>query len=150
VILPTLTDLDIRDSGAAALLLATAIHESGLGFAIPPCRQGHGMYQISAEVHQDVWDNYLSYDPDLASRVRGLASQRHFLTDPHRELTTNLAYATAIAWFVYKHYGLAMVETMVVEELAQFWQQHFPSIQKGSMTGFVKSYKHYTEAVVAA
>jgi len=43
----------------------------------------------------------LAFHPDLASRIRGLASQRAFLEDPHSELATNLCYATAIAWVMY-------------------------------------------------
>jgi len=36
----------------------------------------------------------------MASRVRGLASQRAFLSNPERELQTNLGYSTAIAWLL--------------------------------------------------
>ena len=38
--------------------------------------------------------------PVDASRVRGLASQRAFLSDPDSELQTNLSYCTAIAWLL--------------------------------------------------
>ena len=38
----------------------------------------------------------------MASRIRGLASQRAFLSDPDGELQTNLGYCTAIAWLLYQ------------------------------------------------
>ncbi|NVK36997.1 MAG: hypothetical protein HWE18_03640 [Gammaproteobacteria bacterium] len=63
--------------------------------------KGLGPYGIDTSTHQMVWDKYLAFHPDLASRIRGLASQRAFLEDPHSELATNLCYATAIAWVVY-------------------------------------------------
>ncbi|MEY8248727.1 MAG: hypothetical protein RPT11_10120 [Bermanella sp.] len=63
--------------------------------------QGLGPYQIDSASHQQVWDKFLAFHPDLASRIRGLASQRAFLEDPHSELATNLCYATAIAWVMY-------------------------------------------------
>ena len=43
----------------------------------------------------------------MASRIRGLASQRAFLSDPDGELQTNLSYCTAIAWLLYQRAGLA-------------------------------------------
>lgn len=150
VIVPTLIELGVNSAAACNLLLGTAIQESGLGFSIPICHRGHGMYQISSQVHQDVWDNYLSYDPDLASCVRGLASQRHFLTDPHRELTTNLSYATAIAWYTYIHYGLPPSLSDSIDELAENWAKYFPSQSVASSSCFVKNFKHHTESVVAA
>ncbi|MEH6346433.1 MAG: hypothetical protein V7785_15170 [Bermanella sp.] len=63
--------------------------------------KGLGPYEIDSNSHQMVWDKYLAFHPDLASRIRGLASQRAFLEDPHSELATNLCYSTAIAWVVY-------------------------------------------------
>lgn len=63
--------------------------------------KGLGPYEIDANSHQLVWDKYLAFHPDLASRIRGLASQRAFLEDPHSELATNLCYSTAIAWVVF-------------------------------------------------
>ena len=43
----------------------------------------------------------------MASRVRGLASQRVFLSEPDKELQTNLGYCTAIAWLLYQRSDLA-------------------------------------------
>ncbi len=68
------------------------------GFAAwQPQPNCHGVYGLTGEQHRDVWDAFLAYQPDLASRVRGFASQRQFLEDPDLELSTNLSYSTAIA-----------------------------------------------------
>lgn len=64
-------------------------------------QKGFGPYQIDATTHQLVWDKYLAFRPDMASCIRGLASQRAFLANPHSELSTNLCYATAIAFVVF-------------------------------------------------
>jgi hypothetical protein len=66
---------------------------------------GLGLYNITAAQHRDLWDRYLAFNPDLASRVRGLASQRAFLSDPDAELQTNLSYCTAIAWLMQQRAG---------------------------------------------
>ena len=46
-----------------------------------------------------------TWNPEMASRVRGLASQRAFLSDPDAELQTNLSYCTAIAWLMQQRAG---------------------------------------------
>lgn len=65
--------------------------------------QSYGLFHITAEQHTRLWDTVLVKTPDLASTVRGLASQRQFLKSPHLELCTNLIYATAIALTVLCH-----------------------------------------------
>jgi hypothetical protein len=61
-----------------------------------------GLFHITTAQHRDIWDRYLAFKPEIASRVRGLASQRAFLSDPDSELQTNLSYCTAIAWLLYQ------------------------------------------------
>jgi len=69
--------------------------------------KAYGIFQIDVPSHQRVWDKYLAFNPELASKVRGLASQREFLKQPHLELATNLSYATAIAWAIHLAYPKA-------------------------------------------
>lgn len=101
VIRPTLKYLDKHSTAAENLLIAIALkHQQQIHNQCSDASQCYGLFQISTTVHQAVWDKYLAFEPDLASKIRGLASQRGFLNSPHTELTTNLAYATAIAWAV--------------------------------------------------
>ena len=99
VIAPTLTALGTNTPTAAQWLLASA-RRSDFN---PLERRGDGLglYLITPRQHRQAWDGYLAFRPDLASRVRGLASQRQFLENPDRELQTNLAYTTAIAWVIH-------------------------------------------------
>ncbi|TBW59164.1 hypothetical protein EZI54_02305 [Marinobacter halodurans] len=57
---------------------------------------GLGVFGISPGLHRRVWDEYLAFQPDRASQVRGFASQHEFLTNPDAELVTNTRYAAAI------------------------------------------------------
>jgi hypothetical protein len=98
IIHPTLEYLDKSGVGAENVLVAIVTQKQHLS---PQQLTGLGPFDISPAMHQLVWDRYLAFHPDLASRIRGLASQRAFLEDPHSELATNLCYATAIAWVVY-------------------------------------------------
>lgn len=99
VIRPTLIYLGRHSPSAEALLLGIAASQSALGSALHD-RRGHGLYRIGELRHQSIWDQFLARDPELASLVRGLASQHAFLSGPHLELTVNLRYATAIAWML--------------------------------------------------
>jgi len=99
IIHPTLDYLD--RSGVAAENILVAIVRQKQQRMQQQSEKGLGPYKIDTATHQLVWDKYLAFHPELASRIRGLASQRAFLEDPHSELATNLCYATAIAWVLY-------------------------------------------------
>ena len=124
VIRPTLHGLGVHAPVAEKLLLGTAAVQSNLGFYLNS-HQGIGIYGISAERHQAVWDEYLAFDEDLASQVRGLASQHEFLKAPHSELACNLRYATAIAWMIYQAAGVDLHELHTEKDLAECWYRVF-------------------------
>ena len=124
VIRPTLAYLDRQCDSAEALLLGVAASQSALGSALHD-RRGHGLYRIGELRHQTLWDDFLSKDPDLASLVRGLASQHAFLRGPHLELTVNLRYATAIAWLLIEQQATALPAADDLLGLARIWRQIF-------------------------
>lgn len=124
VIRPTLIYLGRQSLTAEALLLGAAASQSGLGTALDG-RHGHGLYRIAEQHHQRLWDLHLARDPDLASLVRGLASQHAFLAAPHLELTVNLRYATAIAWLLIEMEQLELPAADDLLGLAQIWRRVF-------------------------
>ncbi|WP_313739487.1 hypothetical protein [Pseudomonas sp.] len=124
VIRPTLVYLDRHCASAEALLLGVAASQSSLGAALHD-RRGHGLYRIDESRHNLLWDHYLARDPDMASRVRGLASQHAFLGGPHLELTVNLRYATAIAWLLVEQKAAALPAADDIMGLARIWRQIF-------------------------
>ena len=107
VIRPTLEYMGALTPASEAFLLHTAVNPPDVGL-FRTRTDGLGLFNITAAQHRDLWDRYLAYNPDLASRVRGLASQRAFLSDPDSELQTNLSYCTAIAWLMQKRAGSLM------------------------------------------
>ncbi len=124
VIRPTLLYLGRSSAAAEALLLGIAATQSALGSALHQ-HHGHGLYGIRETSHLKLWDRYLAQDPDLASHVRGLASQHAFLIAPHLELTVNLRYATAIAWLLVEAQRLSLPSADDLPGLAQIWWRVF-------------------------
>ncbi|MGQ9425912.1 hypothetical protein ACXYTJ_05085 [Gilvimarinus sp. F26214L] len=145
VIRPTLEYLGESGQRARAaenLLLGTAAQESGLGFHLRINRaRGIGIYQITPQIHVNIWDRYLIDHPDLASDIRGLASQHEFLAHPHAELATNLSYATAIAWMVYRRTKRKLPAADDILGLGNFWFRHFPHRSSETADDFGDTYR---------
>ena len=117
VIGPTLKYLGVWTPAIESFLLNTAIDAPELGL-FSARNEGLGIFHITSAQHRDIWDRYLAFKPEMASRVRGLASQRIFLTEPDKELQTNLGYCTAIAWLLYKRSKM-VIEEPVHSEMAR-------------------------------
>lgn len=152
IVRPTLIKLDQWSPSLENLLIGTAAQASGLGMQLQS-ENGFGIYQMDARQHQMVWDCFLAFDADLASKVRGLASQREFLAQPHWELATNLSYATAIAWGLYAHRKAVIpADADNLDALARCWHQYFCPEGSQGTRHFISQYQQLvlTEKAVAA
>ena len=125
VVADTLHYLDEWSQSGENLLVGTAIQESGLGFCL---KSGVrlGIYHLSPSHHRSIW---------------GLAGQRSFIEHPHRELLTNLRYATAIAWCVYQKAGCKLPAADNIEALGETWFRHFHRKPTGRAMDFVRNYR---------
>ncbi|MFT7300255.1 MAG: hypothetical protein ACI89Z_000709 [Porticoccus sp.] len=139
VIRETLHYLDDWSLIAENLLLGTAAQESGLGGWHKGRRVG--LYHITPAMHRAVWDKYLIHNPSLASEIRGIAGQHSFLKSPHGELVTNLKYATAIAWMIYRRAEQDLPNAHNFIALGKFWHRHFHPKSKGTVADFVSNYQ---------
>ncbi|SDS81802.1 hypothetical protein SAMN05216598_2876 [Pseudomonas asplenii] len=144
VIRPTLMYLGRHSQCAEALLLGIAASQSDLGSALHN-RSGHGLYRIGERRHAELWDHYLAQDPELASLVRGLASQHAFLSSPHLELTVNLRYATAIAWLLIEQQQLRLPAIDDLIGMARIWRQTFQP--QGRLRDFTQAWKNCDSSV---
>ncbi|WP_110949030.1 hypothetical protein [Pseudomonas bohemica] len=138
VIRPTLIYLGRHQPGAESFLLAVAASQSALGAELDSQR-GHGLYGISDSLHYQLWDGYLAKDPDLASLVRGLASQHAFLTGPDLELTVNLRYSTAIAWMMVEASRLTLPSEDDLLGMARIWRRVFQP--RGRLQDFTSAWQ---------
>lgn len=148
VIEPVLHKLGEHRPLAATLLQVTSAFESDTGTILKSSRN-LGIYGLDKALHREIWDTWLVNDPELASRVRGIASQNSFLCAPHHELITNLAYATAIAWCCYRMHQVQLPENADPIALADCWQRYFRTDANSlAMTNFVTTCKGLLEPKV--
>lgn len=124
IIRPTLVHLDSLTTAHERLLLLAALCRDGTTSG----RGGQplfGPWGMSAQRHRQLWDEFLAGDPELASRVRGLASQHAFLADPELELCVNLRYACAMAWVALRHVQGEQPLRDDLDCLAPVWRRAF-------------------------
>lgn len=138
VIRPALNYLDRHTPQAETFLLCVAACQSAFGSALDDA-SGRGLYRITDTQHGRLWDDYLAADPELASRVRGLASQHAFLAGPHLELTVNLRYATAIAWLLVEAAGNCPASESSALEMAHIWRKVFQPA--GQIPNFIDAWR---------
>lgn len=147
VVRPTLEKLGVWTPAMETLLLGTAAQASKLGGHIKSSK-GFGIFAIDSDTHKMVWDQFLAFDADKASFVRGLASQREFLKVPDFELMTNLTYATAIAWGIYASQNAELPQDASdLNAIADTWYQTYPGdTQTKSKAEFIENYRECVSA----
>ncbi len=131
IIQPCLAALGIERRGLNNLLVATAVFESHQ-LALKQSDQDRqqsittwGIYRISAATHRQIWDYQLIRNPEMASQIRGFASQRQFLQNPDGELEFNLLYATAIAALIYLREPSPSKPLLNIRDMANAWSLGF-------------------------
>ena len=146
VVRPVLCGLGLDNyvADAEELLMATAAQESGLRYlrqlGAGPAR---GLWQMEPATHDDIRDNYLAHRAPLADRVLEVsaASCFHF-----ENLTTNLAYACAMARVHYRRVSDPLPAATSVQELAAYWKQHYNTpAGRGTVDEYLANYRGLRE-----
>ena len=152
VIRPTLRTMaefnpKLYSEAAVELLMGTAAQESDLGYNLVQVGgPALGIYQIEPATHDSIWENYLKYRPDLASIVRGFASQHAFDSQESRdnELIVNLTYSTAIARLVYWPKTQPLPSADDIEGQGEYWDLHYNgNPYKGTPEEYIDSYNEF-------
>ncbi len=98
VVAPALTALDLDGPAARELLLGTALQESRLRNIPQAGGPALGYFQMEPATHDDIWENFLAYRPDLAARVTALLPDGAPLPS---DLLSYPLYAAAMARLLY-------------------------------------------------
>lgn len=121
VIAPTLEYIDCDGPVERALMLGTALTESGLIYLNQVRGPAAGIMQMEQEDHDDIWKNYLPGHPSLQNLLRGLMIKD---LDLIIQLRVNMAYAVAMCRI---HYLRApeSLPGMNAADLAQYHKNHY-------------------------
>ena len=148
IIRPVLRALDMHSLSAEALMVGTALAESGLCHI----RQRNGgpalgVYQMEPATHDDIWANFLDHRLELSRDIWRMSS---FGYDWRGEVPQakymigNLYYATAMSRVHYWRVPKPLPRHDDVAGLASYWKNHYNTLDgKGTITHFVQAYETY-------
>lgn len=131
-------------STASQLLLGTAIKESG-NFKYRKQIRGPALsyFQIEPETHDDIWENYLKYRPNLASTVKTFLSNPN--ADKLFELENNDNYTVVIARISYKRAPEPLPMLDDLSSMAKYWKKYYNTpLGKGTIKGFLELWNRST------
>jgi hypothetical protein len=140
LIAPVLEHLGMYSPAAEALLVGTALQESRGGTYLRQLGGGPalGIYQMEPATHDDIWENFLAYKPQLKAKVEALLAPAPSRTD---QLATNLAYATAMCRIHYYRCSDPLPPANQVRQLAEYWKQHYNTpLGAGTVAEFEANY----------
>lgn len=133
-------------SSAETLVGGTAAHESGLR----RLRQAgggpaRGIYQCEPATHQDIYDHFLIYHPELKAKVMALLAPH---PEPVDQLCSNLLYATAICRVHYRRVKERLPpDPLDFRAMAAYWKRYYNShLGKGTEDEFINAFMKHVMA----
>ena len=126
VIRPALDGLGKWSPQAENLLLLTAAAESSLGTYVRQRGRGPalGIYQMEPSTHDDIWENWLRYKPDMADRILDTCGISRDECRAER-LVWDLRYATCMTRCHYLRVRHTIPGPQNWPALAEYWKDHY-------------------------
>jgi hypothetical protein len=151
IIQPTLKYLSMDSFSAEMLLLGTCAQESNMGtYRAQVDGPALGIYQIEPNAHEDVWNNYLRFNPKLSAAMCGLFPTNISKEVLYNQLITNDPYSTAICRVIYfrAKEPLPDISNLLtdddIQQLGNYWKMHYNTAKgKGSVSEFKENFKRY-------
>jgi len=121
---PALRAIGLWGVAAEELVLGTALVESKLKY-LKQLGGGPalGLYQVEPATHEDLWDNWLRYNPDHGDRLRALLMRGS--TPAIDQLVCNLYYATAVCRLLYYRHKEPLAKPGDIAGHARYWKQYY-------------------------
>lgn len=139
---PALFKLGLYSRAAEQLLLATAIQESNLIHRKQIGGPALSYFQIEPKTHNDIWDNFLKYRPQLSIKVIQLMSNP--ASDKIKELENNDKYAAAIARIHYLRVPAPIPKYNDIAKMAAYWKRYYnTALGKGKESDFINNWNKY-------
>jgi len=144
VIRPVLKDLGLWSVPAEQLVLGTACQESECGRWLHQLGAGPalGIYQMEPATHNDIWDNFLEYKPDLVEKLKRF--HINLAEDTECELMGNLYYATAMCRVNYLRMPGAIPDYLGGQ--AQYWKTFWNTeLGAGTIQEYIDNWNRFVK-----
>ena len=147
IIEPALRELGLHSNSAVQLLMLTCAQESRLGHYIVQIRgPAKGIFQMEPATHDDIWENYLKYKPDLAQKLEHIAGT-HPVQPTADVLVYNLRYAAAMARIHYRRSPDALPDYGDIVGMANMWKKVYNTpLGRGTAREAMENYHKHVEA----
>lgn len=126
---------------AENLLMGTCAQESKMGTYLVQLGDGPALsiFQMEPATHDDIWDNFLLYNPEIANKIACLSSTNN--ASHAVELIGNLSYAAAMVRVHYFRRPESLPYGNGVPGLASYWKCHYNTeCGKGTEEEFIRNY----------
>lgn len=139
-------DIVFSTPAAEDLVVGTALAETGLqaldqwlGSDDTTLGPAFGVYQVEPATHDDLDANWLRHRSAYAARIEQFLAPA---PDRHRQLATNLAYATAVCRMIYFRRPEPLPDAGDPDGLAAYWKAHFNTAAgKGTRAKFKAAWR---------
>lgn len=138
VVRPALQRIDLWSQSAENLVLGTGLVESRLEYldqtsnGIVP-GPAYGLFQMELLTHEDIWDNYLQFNPKLSLAVKLLSGWDQLNRPPVEELWGNNFYSAAMCRVHYRRVSQPLPAADDALGMAHYWKAHYNTYKgKGS------------------
>jgi len=154
VVRPTLKELNHHSLAAERLVVGTICQESR-GEYIKQLGNGPalGLIQMEPATHDDIWRNFLIYNPKLKFKIADLLSFKariesfnstsngRAIVPAAAELIGNLNYCAAMCRAHYLRVPHALPAADDVQGLADYWKKYYNTdLGKGTADEFINNY----------
>jgi hypothetical protein len=122
------------------LVMGTAAQESQLKY-VKQLGSGPalGIYQMEPATYKDIWDNYLSYREELATKI--LDSIDATMIPTAERLIWDFRFATIMCRVHYRRVAEPLPDENDIPGMAQYWKTHYNTeLGAGTVEEFIHNY----------
>lgn len=139
IVKPTLSRLGMYSKWAERLVIGTAMAESVVNNDMKLVQingPAVGIYQMEPFTHNDIYKNYVYYNPKIDAELTNLTDGTNRTSD---RMIWDLRYATAMCRVHYWRQSFDIPNENDIEALAKIWKLHYNSnLGKGTIEGFIE------------
>ena len=143
VVRPVLTHLNMWSQSAEELMMGTMAQESAMGRYYQQIGGGPalGFFQVEPATEQDVWENFLTYKPELRKKIIEMVNLCPGTDEP---LMSNALYSCAIARCCYYRQPEPLPAAGDKAGQANYWKKYYNTIHgAGTVDEYLHNYKKH-------